>query len=154
MTLGDVLDGGRYQLTGLLGFSHFSSVWLAKDKYNARHPVALKVCISMHAQAYNYTHARKYLVSSHLGAGVCSEMIATMQIRMLCSPVNKATRLCTSTTTTETTFNTTTNINNNYNNSNNSNSIITGTTSEEQKRKQATNDPLHQQAVSLRSSNQ
>eukprot|EP00955_Chlamydomonas_euryale_P014014 151317-Chlamydomonas_euryale.AAC.17 len=42
VTLGDALAGGRYQLSALLGFSNFSSVWLARDRDTGR-ALALKV---------------------------------------------------------------------------------------------------------------
>jgi hypothetical protein len=42
ITLGDEIKDGRYKIQGLLGFSNFSSVWLAKDS-QLRSKVAVKV---------------------------------------------------------------------------------------------------------------
>ncbi|KAI8604079.1 serine/threonine-protein kinase SRPK2 [Dissophora ornata] len=42
ISVGDVFHDGRYVILRKLGWGHFSTVWLAKDKVNNRH-VALKV---------------------------------------------------------------------------------------------------------------
>ncbi|GAX78886.1 hypothetical protein CEUSTIGMA_g6325.t1 [Chlamydomonas eustigma] len=55
ITIGDVLKDGRYRIQGLLGFSNFSSVWLAKDSH-LRTNVAIKatsLSSKSHAQVFN-----------------------------------------------------------------------------------------------------